>query len=324
MNSWSNFKTNNNLIVAQSEIPYILEVEGVAILGQNSTITIKGFNFNPGSEVICSAGIISNIKKDPEQISFDCLASSLGSFLVEVRNNSLSSLDWNSNFASILIARNALNLTNGWLDFRTTDSSSLGSVVSHVNQGMGNKNLDNSGYFVDIEKGLCIGNSGVTNSFGNYIQFNNFPFPTESTRLELIMIASTLLTSGLHLERLRVGLGDFDSVNNNFINFETFGNTTIVNRKIKNGIPESRLNIYPINSLLINSTYYLKIIFDFFTRTVAIYKLNSLNDLDSLGSFVIDNIPVSLPEITLPDTVVPLFQYINPNSLSSVVAMKID
>lgn len=326
MSSWLNFKTNNNLIVAQSEIPYISEVEGVAILGQNSTITIKGFNFNPSSEVVCNAGIISNIQKSPETIIFDCLASSPGSFLVEVRNGTLSSLDWDSNFAPVLIARNGLNLTNGWLDFRTADSSIFGSVVSHVNQGLVTKTFANSGYLLDTEKGLMIGATGSAyNPTANYIQFNSFSFPLEYTKCEFIVINDTTLTGSTPLNRTRFSIGKTNEDTNKIIN-GVEAHSAILNVLYEYfTINTLLLQLVPSNSIASNSIYIFKVVFDFFNKTVNVFKLDDLLNFDSAGNFVIKDIRISLlPESERSTVGVPLFNFFNPNSLSSIVAIKIE
>ncbi|HEY9864026.1 MAG TPA: hypothetical protein V6D21_07590 [Candidatus Obscuribacterales bacterium] len=342
MSSWSNFKTNNNLIVTQSEIPYISGVEGVAILGVNSTITIKGFNFNPSSEVICNAGIISNIKKDPETIIFDCLASSPGSFLVEVRNGTLSSLDWNSDFQPVLMARNPLNLTNGWLDFRTANSSNFGSVVvSHINQGLATKTFANSGYTLDVIKGLCIGSKGTNNSsslWANYIQFNDYLFPLTSTKLTVVYNTNTeqtnVATNSSFYHNLRMAIGNPLTNNNNITNntlvaCSNFSGNTWIDRRYNNS-SISTLRLYPLNPILINSIYNVKVIFDYFNNTVNVYMLNDLNNLDAAGTLVMDNIPIQFKEnnYVMSPSGIPLFQFQNPSNLtpvlSSVIAMKID
>ncbi|MCF3625616.1 hypothetical protein L2E65_12535 [Planktothrix agardhii 1801] len=322
--SWSNFKTNNNLIVAQSEIPYISEVEGVAILGVNSTITIKGFNFNPASEVICNAGIISNIRRNPEQIIFDCLASSPGTFLVEVRNGTLSSLDWNSSFAPILIARNGLNLTIGWLDFRTADSSNFGLVVSHINQGLATKTFVNSGYLLNTEKGLTIGATGASNNATNYIQFNNYIFPLNSTIASFIVIYDTTIISGVYPHRARVGVGKTnENTNKMIVGFEAYSNVIGIIREYLFPTP-SPIQLAPTNTIIINSSYIFKIVFNFFKKTLDIFKLDDLLNFDSNNNPVIIDFPIFLPTMETSTIGIPLFVFFSPNSISSVVAMKID
>ena len=321
---------------ANPEVPYIENIEGFAIVGQVSPIKINGVNFGPDTTIISSLGTISNIRKNPEKIEFDILAATAGSSSVEVRSGGLSSNDWNSSYTPLLIARNGLNLTNGWLDFRTANSSNFGSVTSHVNQGLGIKTFANSGYFLDSTKGLMNANTGTTNSFIlflNYIQFNSYNFPLASTKLTVIYIANTslYLNNLSHPYLLRVGIGNPDLNNNLLAVFSTYGDRAWVHRRYTtNSLTD--LALYPTNSLLNNNIYYLKIVFNYFNNTLSVYKLNDLTDLDSIGTLVLDNIPIQFIKVkdsgdsdyALPTSGIPMFQFSNPNSLSSVVAMKID
>ncbi|MFM6401714.1 IPT/TIG domain-containing protein, partial [Planktothrix sp.] len=213
------FKITNPLTVEQEPqltknlTPFIEEIEGTALIGQPSKITIKGYNFNPESEIICNAGILSNIQISPNAIYFDCLSSFPGSYPVEVKNNSLSSNDWNRPSAPILIARNLLNITDGWLDFRSVNSENLGSIISHINQNLATKNFTNSGYSLDATRGLIFNGSGTVNSTNNYIQFNSLEFPLSESKIEMILIIDTFSLNN----RLRISIGN--PVTNNYVNY---------------------------------------------------------------------------------------------------------
>lgn len=319
--SGSYYIDNNN-----NEIPYIESVEGVAIVGEVSLIVVHGLNFKVNTQIICSLGEITNIRRNPEKIEFDILASATGSAPIELRNSGLSSYDWDSSYTPLLIARNGLNLTNGWLDFRTADSSGFGSVVSHVNQGLATKTFLNSGYFLDDEKGLCIGATGTNyNASANYIQFNSFSFPLESTKCEFIIINDTTLINAIYPGRTRFSVGQTNENTNKIISgFEAYSIYINIFYEYITSNP-LLLQVAPSNSISPNSVYLFKVVFDFFEKTVNVFKLDDLLNFNSAGNFVIKDIPISLlPESERSIVGVPLFNFFNPNSLSSVVAMKIN
>lgn len=303
--------------------PYIDSIEGTALIGQPSKITIKGSNFNPESEIICTAGILSNIQISPNAIYFDCLASSPGSYPVEVKNNSLSSNDWNNSYSSILVARNELNITNGWLDFRTANSANFGNITSHINQSLSTKTFTNSGYTLDATRGLILNNSTFTaNSTANYIQFNSYPFPLSISKFEIICNFDTTFTT-VAVNRARIGLGLPGSVNTLISGIEyTGGNLMFNSRFLSPYTGYASLYLGSLNSQLLNNNfYYLKFIFNFISGKIEVHKLNNNNDLESINK--IEEIPINILGRTIHNEGIPLFNFYNSGSLSSVIAMKI-
>ncbi|CAD5984770.1 hypothetical protein PCC9214_05335 [Planktothrix tepida] len=318
MTSWNNFNNKSNSIT-----PFISEIKGTALIGQPSEITIKGSNFIPDSQIICGAGEISNVRISPEEIIFDCIATTSGSYPVEIRNKNLSSNDWNRPASPILIARNSLNITNGWLDFRTANSAGFGGVTSHINQILSTKTFSNSGYTLDATRGLIFNNFTFTaNSQNNYIQFNSFSFPLSASKLELFVNFETTFTT-VSANRLRVGIGI--PANNNILAMNTdftTGNLLFSQRFISPYIGNSVLYFGSVNNNLLNNNfYYLKFIWDFIAKRIEIHKLSN-NDLEAMNK--IEELPINLLGRSTENLGVPLFNFYNSGSLSSVVAMKID
>lgn len=301
------------------DTPYIESVEGTALIGQSSEIIVNGGNFTPYSKILCNAGAISNIKRSPDKIIFNLLASSTGSFPVEIKNGDFSSNAWNSNYQPILIARNSLNVTNGWLDFRTANSASLGSVTSHINQGLSVKNFANSGFALDPVRGLVFNNSTFTaNSSNNFIQFNSFLFPLESSSLEIVAIFNT--ASSL-FSRFRIGFGREDQTNSSINGLEIVSGFLQYYYLFGDPGPAVSANIRSTSTFPTGGTYTIRASWDFCEKRVSIYYLSNLDFLGNLKF----QFPINLFEPTFDYSQGnPLFIFYNSGSLSSVIAMKID
>lgn len=321
MNNWSTFQSNlasqNN-----SYTPFIESIEGTAIVNQSSEVKILGKNFTSESEVICNTGTVSNVQKSPELITFDCLASSPGSALVEVKNGLLSSEDWSSQSTPVLIARNSLNLTNGWLDFRTVDPATLGTVFSHVNASLSTKTFVNSGYTLDATDGLKIGETGTTNSFSNYIQFNSFQFIDKNCKIEYIY-KIVIDLSPPQPNRLNIGIGRSSTNNLMLHGVDNFGGQA-GRKNHNNGLSPFWLTVstfYSNTYFPVNSTLILKYVWDMTTQTFSVYNNINLSNFE-LGDLILSNPIGSLNNSDV--SIRPVFQFYNPNSNSSVIAMKID
>lgn len=319
MTNWSSFNLKNTLLT-----PYISEVQGTALIGTLSEITITGFNFNPNSQIICNAGIISDIQISPELIIFNILADTPGSYPVEVKNNNLSSNDWNSPYQAILIARNPLNLTDGWLDFRIANSANFGSVISHINQNLSIKNFANSGYSLDASRGLIFNHATSTaNSPNNYIQFNSYLFPLDATKYEIFANFDTTFTT-IAINRLRAGLATSGNFNTLIASTDyTGGNFIFTSRFLSPYLNNVSLYLGNVNSQLLNNNfYYLKFVFDFIFQKIEIHKLTDNSNLDADNK--IEEFPLNPLNRTMNVDGVPLFNFFNSGSLSSVIAIKIE
>lgn len=302
-----------------SDTPFISEVTGTAIINSLSEVTVTGFNFTPDSQIVTNAGIISDIQISPEKIIFNILASAIGVYPIEVKNSDLSSNNWNNPYQAILIARNALNLTNGWLDFRTIDGSTLGSVTSHINQNLSTKTFSNSGYTLDPVRGLIFNNATFTaNSTANYIQFNNFLFPLSASKFEIFVNLNTSVSS-----RIRFGIGAIgtntsitvlDYLSNSFIVSQRFLNPYVLNTSCSVG----NLN----NNLLTNNSYIIKVVLNFITSKIEVHRLNDNSNLEATNK--IEELPINFLNREQNIEGFPLINFYNSESLSSVIAIKID
>lgn len=304
------------------DTPYIESVEGTALIGQSSEIIVSGGNFTPYSKILCNAGAISNIKRSPDKIIFNLLASSTGSFPVEIKNGDFSSNTWNSSYTPLIIARNSLNTTSGWLDFRTANSANFGNITSHINQNLSSKTFANSGFALDPTRGLIFNGTGTTSSYNNYIQFNSYSFPLEEVKIEYLI--SYTITD---FSRMRSCIGDLSyNIPENSIDLIS----STINCGYRFGEQALSLctaNIRADSSFPANSNIYIKICWDFISKRIKIYKLSELNfDSGALKfEFPINLFSNGIPSRTImPTAGVPLFQFSNSGSLSSVIAMKID
>jgi len=142
------------------------------------------------------------------------------------------------------------------------------------------------------------------------------------SRFEVFVNFNTILTT-VATNRLRVGLGSVIPTNTAVSGIDyTSGNIILYQRYIP---PYNLSSIHYFgninNNLLNNNFYYLKFIWDFISGKIEIHKLTNNNNLDAINK--IDEFSTNILNKTMNTEGVPLFNFFNSGSLSSVVAIKI-
>lgn len=321
--------SNNAPISSNSSslYPWIDSIEGPAIVNQSSEIIITGGDFQNDSTVIVASnsgfGTVSNVKRTPNEIRFNLLCPTIDVYYIQILNGNNSSNTWNSNNNNpYLISRNPITLTNGWLDFRTVNASTLGTVVSYANTSNTTKTLSTAGFSLDATYGLKIGSvTGPSGILAFWLQFNSFAFSFTNAIYEVIFY---LPATNSDVHRLAVGLGDHNQTNfrRYLAEIQLLNNQLNYYSRYENilNLPGNNVLSFPYPNIY-NSIGFYKFVFNFNLKKLIVHKLFNVNSLDNVNP--IFELPIDFVPGATNTSGCPLFLWQNATITSTVVAMKI-